>query len=126
MGSKILAVDDSKVMLRIVTGTIEMLDYEPVTAVNGKLALDVLEKEWEDVVLILLDWNMPEMNGYETLVAIKNDDRFKRIPVMMVTTESDKASVVRAVQAGAKNYLSKPFSQQDLATKIMESLGMSI
>ncbi len=126
MGSKILAVDDSKVMLRIVTGTIEMLDYEPVTAANGKLALEVLEENHQDIVLILLDWNMPEMNGYETLVAVKNDERFKGIPVMMVTTESDKASVVRAVQAGAKNYLSKPFSQQDLATKIMESLGMSI
>lgn len=123
MGQKILAVDDSKMMLRIISSTIEMLSFEPVKASNGREALSVLEKEKDNVVLVLLDWNMPEMNGMETLQAIKADARFSAIPVMMVTTEGEKKNVVRAIQAGAKHYLTKPFNQQDLATRIMECLG---
>ena len=123
MGQKILAVDDSKMMLRIISSTIEMLSFEPVKAANGKEAMELLEKEGDNVVLVLLDWNMPEMNGMETLQAIKADPRFSAIPVMMVTTEGEKKNVVRAIQAGAKHYLTKPFNQQDLATRIMECLG---
>jgi len=123
MGQKILAVDDSKMMLRIIAGTIEMLAFEPLKASNGKEALSLLEKESDNIALVLLDWNMPEMNGMDTLKAIKDDPRFASIPVMMVTTEGEKKNVVRAIQAGAKHYLTKPFNQQDLATRIMECLG---
>jgi two-component system chemotaxis response regulator CheY len=123
MVKKILAVDDSKMMLRIITGTIEMLSYEPLKASNGKEAMALLEKEYGNIALVLLDWNMPEMNGMETLEAIKADPKFSAIPVMMVTTEGEKKNVVRAIQAGAKHYLTKPFNQQDLAVRIMECLG---
>jgi two-component system chemotaxis response regulator CheY len=123
MGQKILAVDDSKMMLRIISSTIEMLAFEPLKASNGKEAMALLEKESANVALVLLDWNMPEMNGMDTLLAIKGDPRYAAIPVMMVTTEGEKKNVVRAIQAGAKHYLTKPFNQQDLATRIMECLG---
>ena len=123
MAKKILAVDDSKMMLRIISSTIEMLAFEPLKASHGKEAMELLEKESANVVLVLLDWNMPIMNGMETLEAIKADPRFSHIPVMMVTTEGEKKNVVRAIQAGAKHYLTKPFNQQDLATRIMECLG---
>ena len=126
MKTKILAVDDSKIMLRIITGAIEMLGYEPLKAGNGKEALALLEEQGDDVALILLDWNMPEMNGYETLEALQKDGRFSSIPVMMVTTESENKNVIQAIQAGAKHYLAKPFNQQDLATRIMECLGLGI
>lgn len=126
MKKKILTVDDSRVMQRIISGSIEMLDYEPLKANNGQQALEVLKEHSEDVALILLDWNMPIMNGYETLVAIKASSKFRGIPVMMVTTEREQANVVKAIQAGAKHYLTKPFSQQDLATRIMECLGLGI
>jgi two-component system chemotaxis response regulator CheY len=122
MKQKILAVDDSKMMLRIISSTIEMLGFEPVKAANGKEALSILGRE-SDIVLVLLDWNMPELNGMETLKAIKSDENYKSLPVMMVTTEGEKKNVVRAIQAGAKHYLTKPFNQQDLATRIMECLG---
>jgi len=121
---KILAVDDSKIMLKIIAGSIEMLNYEPLKATHGKEALEVLEKNADEVALILLDWNMPEMNGLDTLKAIKADPRYQEIPVMMVTTESEQKNIIQAIKAGAKHYLTKPFNQQDLAVRIMESLGL--
>ncbi len=126
MKNKILAVDDSKMMLRIITNSIEMLDYEALMAGNGKEAMGVLEKQGDQIALVLLDWNMPEMDGFQTLQAIKAHERFSSIPVMMVTTEGEKSNVVKAIRAGAKHYLTKPFSQQDLATRIMECLGIGL
>ncbi len=125
MKQKILAVDDSKMMLRIISSTIEMLGFEPINACNGREALEVLQKE-QDIALVLLDWNMPELNGMDTLKAIKEDEQFAQLPVMMVTTEGEKKNVVRAIQAGAKHYLTKPFNQQDLATRIMECLDSGL
>lgn len=124
MARKILAVDDSRMMRKILSGTIEMLEYEPVTAGDGVEAFEVLEEHGNEVDLVLLDWNMPRMNGFETLEKLKSDPRYADIPVMMVTTESEKENVVRAIRAGARHYLTKPFSPQDLSTRIMECLGM--
>ncbi len=124
MASKILAVDDSRMMRKILSGTIEMLDYEPLTAGDGVEAFEVLEANGDEVALILLDWNMPRMNGIDTLIKLKSDKRYADIPVMMVTTESEKSNVIRAIQAGAQHYLTKPFSPQDLSTRIMECLGL--
>lgn len=121
---KIIAADDSRTMRRIVSSVIRMLEYEPLEADDGAQALALLEQHGEDVVAVLLDWNMPNLNGYETLCAIRRDGRFADVPVMMVTTESEGTNVVRAIQAGAKHYVTKPFSQQDLATRLMECLGM--
>ena len=125
MKQKILAVDDSKMMLRIISSTIEMLGFEPLKASNGREALELLEKESE-IALVLLDWNMPELNGMETLKAIKSNESLSDLPVMMVTTEGEKKNVVMAIQAGAKHYLTKPFNQQDLATRIMECLDSGL
>lgn len=125
MKQKILAVDDSKMMLRIISSTIEMLGYETIKASNGKEALSILKQE-PNIILVLLDWNMPELDGMETLKAIKSNEQLKSLPVMMVTTEGEKRSVVKAIQAGAKHYLTKPFNQQDLATRIMECLDSGL
>ena len=64
------------------------------------------------------------MDGMQTLQALKANDKFRRIPVTMVTTEIDRHKVVAAISAGAKNYVMKPFTQETLVGKIMESLGM--
>jgi len=123
MKNKILAVDDSRMMLRILSGAVEMLGYEPVTAQNGQEALEQLQNHGDEVALIMLDWNMPVMNGIQTLEAIKAVERYQDIPVMMVTTESEADNIIRAIQAGAKHYLTKPFTQQDLASRMMECMG---
>jgi two-component system, chemotaxis family, chemotaxis protein CheY len=123
---KILAVDDSRMMLRLVRGAIEVMGYEPLEASNGRIALELMESNAGEVALVLLDWNMPELNGFETLVALKADPRHQNVPVMMVTTESEKQKVIEAIRAGAQHYLTKPFAQQDLVTRMMECLGRGL
>ncbi len=124
---KVLSVDDSRLMRTIIRGAAESLGFEVLEADNGKKALAVLEETGgEDVELILLDVNMPEMDGFTCLEAIKDNARFQEIPVMMVTTESERSSIVRAIKAGAVNYVCKPFSHEDLIAKMAESLGQGL
>jgi two-component system chemotaxis response regulator CheY len=123
---RILAVDDSRMMLRLIRGAIETVGFKPLEANNGRQALDLLSTHASEVALILLDWNMPEMNGIETLKALKSRAEFASIPVMMVTTESERQAVVDAIRAGATHYLTKPFAQQDLVMRIMECLGRGL
>ncbi|MBN2798875.1 MAG: response regulator [Deltaproteobacteria bacterium] len=124
MGTKILTVDDSRVMLRIISSAIERLGYQPVIAKNGAVALELLEEQGEEIALVLLDWNMPVMNGLDTLKAIRAQERFQDLPVMMVTTESERTNVLEAIRAGARHYLTKPFSPEDLVIRMMECLGL--
>ena len=121
---KILSADDSVMIRKVIKNAVEVLGFGFVEARDGQEALDVLEKEHADVGLILLDWNMPRLNGLDVLKKIKADQRFKEIPVMMVTTEVERAKVIEAISAGAKNYVMKPFSHEDLMAKIMQSMGM--
>jgi len=123
---KILSVDDSAMIRKIISRSISVLGFDLLEAGNGVEALAVLAEHYTETDLILLDWNMPEMDGFETLQRIKADERFKHIPVMMVTTEVERANVIKAIQAGAKNYLSKPFTPEDLTTKIMETMGLGL
>ncbi len=121
---KILTVDDSRMIRVIIKNTIKSLGFDVVEAANADIALEVIEEN-QDINLILLDWNMPGMNGYELLKILKKDERFKNIPVMMVTTEGERKNVVKAIQAGAENYLTKPFTPEDLSTKVVECLGLA-
>ena len=120
---KILVVDDSAVIRKIIKATTDVLKMEIVEAQDGIEALEILSKLYKEIDLVLLDWNMPEMSGFDVLLEIKNNEVYKEIPVMMVTTEGQKSSIVAAVRAGAANYLTKPFTGEELETKIIECLG---
>jgi two-component system chemotaxis response regulator CheY len=120
---KILSVDDSGTMRKIIGRAIQMLGHGMLEAANGVEALKVLEASAPEVALVIMDVNMPEMDGMETLRRIKADERFRGIPVMMLTTDSDRNRIIQAIQAGAANYLTKPFSHDDLVTKIASCLG---
>ena len=120
---QVLSVDDSGVMRRIIGRTVEVLGYGFLEAGNGLEALDVIAKYHENLALIILDVNMPEMDGFELLAKVKANPAYKSIPVMMLTTESERARIIQAIQAGAVNYICKPFQQEDLMVKIAESLG---
>jgi two-component system chemotaxis response regulator CheY len=120
---KILSVDDSTTIRKIIRASVEILNYSLLEASGGAEALDILAKERENIKLILLDLNMPGMSGFEFLKTVKKDNLYKDIPVMMVTTEGEKENIVKAVQAGVANYLLKPFTSEELTKKIMQCIG---
>ena len=122
---KILAVDDSLLIRSLVADAGAALGVETLQAENGQAALDVLEKESSLVGLVVLDWHMPVMGGIDFLKQMKADLRFADIPVMMLTTESEQENVLRAILAGADDYLAKPFVPEDLMTKLTENLSKS-
>ena len=120
---KLLVVDDSSITRKVIKAVADMLQMDVVEAQDGPEALEILSRIGKEIDLVLLDWNMPEMSGYDVLVAIKNDEKVRDIPVMMVTSEGQKSSIVAAVRAGASNYLTKPFSVEELGMKITECVG---
>jgi two-component system chemotaxis response regulator CheY len=124
--SKVLSVDDSGVMRRIIGRTVDVLGYGFLEASNGVEGLGVLARHHADIALIILDVNMPEMDGFEFLARVKASPQFQAIPVMMLTTESERGKIIQAIQAGAVNYICKPFTPEDLTVKITESLGAGL
>ena len=116
---KALVVDDSKAIRQIERRYLEELGFEVLEAENGKEALEVL-KEHPDISLILLDWYMPVMNGYEFLKTLRANPQYQEIKVMMVTTENQQKSVIDAIMAGANEYIMKPFDKEMLETKIRD------
>ena len=120
---KILIVDDSSVMRKVIKAAADVLDLETEEAQDGVEAIQKLSECHQDIDLVLLDWNMPHKTGFDVLQEIKRNMNFKNIPVMMVTTEGHKTSIVAAVRAGADNYLVKPFTVDELESKIIECIG---
>jgi two-component system chemotaxis response regulator CheY len=106
---KALVVDDSRAMRLILTQMLKECGFEVFEAKHGKEALQHLAAH-TDMSLALIDWNMPEMNGLQLLEALKNDGRFAELRRMMVTTESEMAYIAKAMEAGAHEYVMKPFT----------------
>ena len=112
-----LIVDDSRPIRRIESGILQELGFETFDACHGKEALEVLEDSpLPDVVLV--DWNMPEMNGLDLIKALRKDSRYSSLSVLMVTTETEPDQMLRALTAGADEYLMKPFQKDGLVDKL--------
>lgn len=122
---KILTVDDSIAVREIIKNALDVLGYESIEAENGVEALRKLHENTGEILLIMLDWNMPEMDGITFLRTIKHDPEFRNIPVTMVTSENEKGKIITAISEGAKNYIIKPFTQEELIKKVLESLGIA-
>lgn len=115
--AKILTIDDMATMRKIIKSLLNQLGYKNVDeAENGKEALAKLKQQKYD--LVLLDWNMPEMDGITLLREIRKDSQLKDIPVIMVTAEAKKENVLLAIQTGANNYIVKPFTAETLKEKM--------
>ena len=113
----VLVVDDADTMRRIVCNLLRGLGMKNLReAENGTAALQELKAKKAD--LVVSDWNMPVMSGIELLRAIRADDDLKHIPVLMVTAEAKKENIIEAVQAGASNYIVKPFNAKTLEEKL--------
>jgi two-component system chemotaxis response regulator CheY len=121
----ILTVDDSATVRELLKGAVEVLGYGSFEAADGREALNILRSNKDSICLILLDWNMPVMTGIEFLRTIKADPDLSEIPVTMVTSENEKSKIIEAITDGAKNYIIKPFTQEEIMSKILESLGIA-
>ena len=122
MAKKILAVDDERHIVRLVQINLEKEGYEVVTASNGREALEKVDSEKPD--LVVMDVMMPEMDGFEALKRLKDNEKTASIPVIMLTAKAQDADVFRGWQSGVDLYLTKPFNPMELITfvkRIFES-----
>jgi two-component system chemotaxis response regulator CheY len=112
-----LVIDDSRAMRMILRGMLEEAGYEVVEAGHGGEALERLRTR-PDATLALLDWNMPVMDGYEFLTRVRAMAEHRGLRIMMVTTETESDQVMKALSAGADEYLMKPFGKEALFAKL--------
>jgi CheY-like chemotaxis protein len=119
----VLVVDDASFIRDLVKKGLR--DHFPGVqveeAINGRKAQMMLTRQAVD--LILCDWEMPEMSGLELLTWCRQQERHKTVPFIMVTSRSDKENIIQAIQAGVSDYIGKPFSNDQLVTKVKKALG---
>ncbi|MDZ7639507.1 MAG: response regulator [Bryobacterales bacterium] len=116
--AKALVVDDSRAVRMLLAKILCDLGYETCEASNGIEALKVIESEGASVRLVLADWNMPEMNGLELLRKLRENPALASLAVVMVTTETGLDQMVTALEAGANEYVMKPFTKDILVGKL--------
>ncbi len=120
-----LVIDDSRTMRILLRRQLEQLGYDVLEAADGQQALDVLEAHRDaPPVLATVDWNMPVMNGLDFVKSVRADGGFRDLTLMMVTTEAEHGQIVRALAAGAHEYLIKPFTGEALVDKL-DYLGLN-
>lgn len=120
--TKFLVVDDFMTMRKIVKKNLADLGYKNVVeAADGKEAFDVLCSHAttpDPIQFIISDWNMPNMLGIDLLKACRADERFTKLPIMLVTAESEQKQIIEAIKSGVSEYLIKPFTGASLKEKI--------
>jgi len=123
MKRKALIVDDSKAIRMILSRILREMGYEVCEAVDGKDALKVIELEKAAVQLVLADWNMPQMNGLDLVKHLRQNPELASVKVIMVTTETEVDHIVSALEAGANEYVMKPFTKDIIRGKL-EMVGI--
>ena len=120
----VLVVDDYKTMVRIIRNLLKQLGFENVDeAADGQEALQKMRDADQKFGLVISDWNMEPMTGYELLREVRADDSLKPTPFIMVTAESTTENVVAAKRDGVNNYIVKPFNAATLKSKITAVIG---
>ena len=112
-----LIIDDSRAIRGIIRKMLSEIGFEVLEAGHGLEALQRL-KDAGQVDVMLIDWNMPEMNGYDFLRAVRANTEYDHVPAMMVTSETEMAQVAKALEAGANEYVMKPFSKEMILEKL--------
>ncbi len=122
----VLLVEDAAVMRKIEIRTLKSLGFEHITeAVDGTAAVKALESG-ASVDLIISDWNMPNMDGFELLKWVRANDRTRSVPFLMATGQGEKKQEQRALEAGVSSFVAKPFNEQELRSKIDEAFGLKV
>lgn len=111
-----LVIDDSRAMRTILKGMLVGLGFQVTEAAHGKDGLARLAER--PAALALVDWNMPEMNGLEFIQALRADPRYAAVRVVVVSTETERSQISKALEAGADEYVMKPFTQAAVAEKL--------
>jgi two-component system chemotaxis response regulator CheY len=112
-----LVVDDSNTIRIILTAYLKKLGFDVTVAINGREALDRL-RGMAKADVVLVDWNMPEMDGLSFVRAVRADNEYAALPLMMVTTNVELCNVAEALDAGANEYMMKPFTMDILRAKL--------
>jgi two-component system chemotaxis response regulator CheY len=113
-----MVVDDSRAMRMILRKALGELGFSTYEAGNGQEAVTTLEQQESAPSLILVDWNMPVMSGLDLVRALRSDQRYAQTTLIMVTTETEIAQMSLALEAGANEYVMKPFTKQTIAEKL--------
>lgn len=117
-----LVIDDSRAMRTILSKMLVSIGFDVEQASDGKEALSKLDAS-QPFELALVDWNMPVMNGYEFVQAVRAESSWDTMQLMMVTTETETDQVVKALEAGANEYVMKPFTK-DVILEKLDILGL--
>jgi DNA-binding response OmpR family regulator len=117
----VLVADDDPDILNLVTLRLERDGYEVVGAADGERALEQAFERPPDLALI--DVSMPKLDGYEVAQRFRSDDTTKTIPIILLTARAQDSDVARGVEAGADDYVKKPFSTTDLRSRVQAALG---
>jgi two-component system chemotaxis response regulator CheY len=118
MSMKALVVDDSRAMRSILGKILAGIGFEVLQAGDGQEALEVLDREFPGIELVLSDWNMPQMDGLTFVKAMRAQPKYAGIPVVMVTTETHIEQMITALEAGANEYIMKPFTAAMIEDKL--------
>ncbi len=116
--SRALVVDDSRAMRAILSEALVESGFEVVQAANGREAIETMDREGLTFSLVLLDRNMPEISGIEVLEKLRSRSELRGVRIVMVTTETEIEQMARALQAGADEYVMKPFTREALEDKL--------
>ena len=114
---RVLVIDDSRAMRTILRGILESLDFEVVDAGDGQSAMEILAVD-RDFDIALVDWNLPGMSGLDIVTEVRRSQDLKDLRLLMVTTETEFQRVTQALQAGANEYIMKPFDRDMLVDKL--------
>lgn len=122
-GASIVIVDDTPENLKVLSGMLREKGYEVRPVLNGRQALQVIQNKRPD--LILLDINMPDMNGYEVCETLKRDDKYKKIPIIFISALSESLDKVKAFSVGGVDYVTKPFQFEEVNSRVETHLKLS-
>ncbi|WP_310605387.1 response regulator transcription factor [Anaerosporobacter sp.] len=114
----ILAVDDEPHILELLQYNLESAGYEVIKAETGEEAMDCIENQSYEFAVILLDWMLPGIDGIEVLKRVRMNERYKNVPIIMLTAKSDEISKVVGLEIGADDYLAKPFGVHELMARM--------
>jgi two-component system chemotaxis response regulator CheY len=113
-----ILIDDSRAMRLILRRIVGQIGFDAVEAEDGQAAIDLLDTMEKPPELALIDWNMPNMNGLEFVTTVRKLPKYREMTLVMVTTESEQSQIVRALAAGAHEYVIKPFTAGAMIEKL--------